>query len=180
MLCRNRIFQRSGARSELGGVPASGPGRLAPVQRRGTVLQGPGCLNYSWCSSSTPGHPGDHPRRQPSHHGASKGGVGRPSAPARGNPGLHGFDHRWVEVFRQRATAQTPRAAFSRDIPVALRTQLDGLLLEFAFAPARLPAGRPHNRFLMNLEVAAPSIKDALLEAWAAHAPWLRRRTASA
>jgi lipoate---protein ligase len=47
------------------------------------------------------------------------------------------------------------------------------LMDQFLNMPSRQPDyrnGRPHDRFVMNLHVAAPAIKDALREAWKARA----------
>ena len=48
------------------------------------------------------------------------------------------------------------------------------LMDRFLKMPSRQPdyrEGRPHDGFLMNLDVAASAVKDALREAWGAHAP---------
>ena len=45
---------------------------------------------------------------------------------------------------------------------------------KFLLPPSRQPdyrKNRPHERFVTNLDVTAALIKDALREAWAAHAP---------
>jgi lipoate-protein ligase A len=138
----------------------------------GAVLQGPGCLNYSLVLKIN-GHP-----PLATIPGANRHIMARQQA------ALAGLLRRAVEI--QGCTDLTVGGLkFSGN---AQRRKRHALLFHGTFLvrfdlslmdcflnlPSRQPdyrQGRPHQRFLMNLEVAATSIKDALRAAWAAHAP---------
>ena len=69
ILCRRRLCEQGGNRGQRRGVPA----QKIPVFRRcsggGTVVQGPGCLNYTLVLQIDEESPArQHLRRQPIHH----------------------------------------------------------------------------------------------------------------
>jgi lipoate-protein ligase A len=138
----------------------------------GTVLQGPGCLNYSLVLRID-GHPS-----LASIPGANRFIMERQRA------ALAGLLRRPVEV-RGCTDLAVGGLKFSGNAQRRKRHALifhGTLLLHFDLSlmdrflqmPSRQPdyrEGRPHHRFLINLDVAAPSIQHALREAWTAHAP---------
>lgn len=158
-----------------------------PILRRcsggGTVLQGPGCLNYSLVLNFDSSVPEIPLAAQPDH------------AALQTIPGAN--------CYIMRRHAQALRTALSRDVEVCGITDLaigdlkfsgnaqrrkrralvfHGTFLlnfdlqmvsRFLAKPSKEPdyrAGREHGKFLMNLNVNAESIKKALSEAWAARA----------
>jgi lipoate---protein ligase len=138
----------------------------------GTVLQGPGCLNYSLLLKIN-GHPAL----------ATIPGANR-HIMERQKTALTGLLHRPVEV--QGCTDLTVGGLkFSGN---AQRRKRHALLFHGTFLlrfdlklmdcflnlPSRQPdyrQGRAHNCFLMNLEVDANAIKNTLREAWVANTP---------
>jgi lipoate-protein ligase A len=138
----------------------------------GTVLQGPGCLNYA-LALRIDGHPA-----LASITGANRHIMERQRA------ALAGLLRRAVEIkgctdlaiggMKFSGNAQRrKRHALIFHGTFLLKFDL-GLMDRFLQVPSRQPEyreGRPHPQFLMNLNVTASPIKDALREAWAAHAP---------
>jgi len=136
----------------------------------GTVLQGPGCLNYSLVLRMD-GHPSLE-----SISGANRLIMERQRAT------LAGLLRRPVEVkgctdltlggLKFSGNAQRrKRHALIFHGTFLLHFDLS-LMDRFLQMPSRQPdyrAGRAHDRFLMNLDVAASALQDALREAWGAH-----------
>jgi lipoate---protein ligase len=138
----------------------------------GAVLQGPGCLNYSLVLKID-GQPPLATIPSANRH-----------IMARQQSALSALLRRPVEVqgctdltlgglkFSGNAQRRKRRALLFHG---TFLLRFDLRLMDcFLNLPSRQPdyrQGRPHGRFLMNLEVAAPAIKDALREAWAAHTP---------
>ncbi len=138
----------------------------------GTVLQGPGCLNYS-LALQFQGRP---PLETVS--GANRHIM------ARQRDALAGLLRRPVEVmgctdlalgglkFSGNAQRRKRRALIFHGT-FLLRLDLT-LMGRFLNMPSRQPdyrQGRPHDRFLMNLNVNAAAVKDALRQAWGARTP---------
>lgn len=138
----------------------------------GAVLQGPGCLNYSLVLKIN-GHPplatipGANRHIMARQQAALAGLLRRPVE-------IQGCTDLTVGGLKFSGNAQRrKRHALLFHGSFLLRFDLN-LMDCFLNLPSRQPdyrQGRPHDRFLMNLEVAALSIKDALREAWAAHTP---------
>jgi lipoate-protein ligase A len=138
----------------------------------GAVLQGPGCLNYALVLRID-GHPS-----LASITGANRLIMERQRA------ALAGVLRRPVEVMgctdlavgglKFSGNAQRrKRHALVFHGTYLLHFDL-GLMDRFLHTPSRQPdyrAGRAHDRLLMNLEVAASAVQDALREAWGAHTP---------
>jgi lipoate-protein ligase A len=138
----------------------------------GTVLQGPGCLNYSLVLKIN-----DHPPL------ATIPGANR-HIMERQKTALADLLHRPVEVqgctdltiggLKFSGNAQRrKRHALLFHGTFLLRFDLS-LMDCFLNLPSRQPdyrQGRAHSRFVTNLEVDATTIKNALREAWAAHTP---------
>jgi len=138
----------------------------------GAVLQGPGCLNYSLILNIE-----DRPPLQ-TITGANCHIMQRQRA------ALTAILNRPVEIqgctdlalggrkFSGNAQRRKRRAILFHGT-FLLRFDL-GLMHPFLKMPSRQPdyrQGRPHDGFLMNLEVAAAEVKDALREVWGARAP---------
>ena len=138
----------------------------------GTVLQGPGCLNYSLILRAS-GHrsletiPGANRHIMALHCGALAGALGRPVE-------VQGFTDLTVGGLKFSGNAQRrKRRALLFHGTFLLRFDL-GLMVQFLLPPSRQPdyrQGRPHDRFLTNLGVPASVIKGALRDAWAARSP---------
>jgi lipoate---protein ligase len=136
----------------------------------GAVLQGPGCLNYALVLRIA-GH-----AALASISGANRLIMERQRA------ALAGLLRRPVEVkgctdlavgglkFSGNAQRRKRHALIFHG---TFLLHLDLSLMDrFLHTPSRQPdyrAGRAHDRFLMNLDVAAPRVQEALREAWAAH-----------
>jgi lipoate-protein ligase A len=140
----------------------------------GTVLQGPGCLNYSLVLMIE-GSP-----LLETITGANRYIMERQ------RQALAGLMGRTVEVsgctdlaigglkFSGNAQRRRRRALLFHGT-FLLRFDLR-LMDQYLLMPSRQPdyrAGRPHDQFLMNLGVAASAVKGALREAWSAHTPLL-------
>jgi lipoate-protein ligase A len=138
----------------------------------GTVLQGPGCLNYSLVLNID--------GRPPL---ATITGANR-HIMERQRVALTSILQRAVEVkgctdlalgglkFSGNAQRRKRRAILFHGT-FLLRFDL-ALMDQFLKMPSRQPdyrKGRPHDGFLTNLHVAASAVKDALREVWGAHAP---------
>jgi len=150
----------------------AGLGVLRRCSGGGTVLQGPGCLNYSLVlkiNGQPPlaTIPGANRRIMALQKAALTGLLRRPVE-------IQGCTDLTVGGLKFSGNAQRrKRHALLFHGSFLLRFDLR-LMDCFLNLPSRQPdyrQGRPHDRFLMNLEVAAPSIKHALREAWAAHTP---------
>ncbi len=154
-------------------VPAcrqAGVGIFRRCSGGGTVLQGPGCLNYSLVLRID-GHPA-----LDSITGANRLIMERQRA------ALAGLLRRPVEVkgctdlavggLKFSGNAQRrKRHALLFHGTFLLHFDLS-LMDRFLQMPSREPdyrAGRAHDRFLMNLDVAASALQEALREAWGAH-----------
>jgi len=138
----------------------------------GAVLQGPGCLNYALVLRID-----GHPALQ-SITGANRHIMERQRA------ALTGLLRRPVEVkgctdlaiggLKFSGNAQRRRRhALIFHGTFLLRFDLS-LMDQFLHPPSRQPdyrEGRPHGLFVMNLEVGAAAVRDALRSAWAAHTP---------
>jgi lipoate---protein ligase len=138
----------------------------------GTVLQGPGCLNYSLVLRID-GH-----TALESIAGANRLIMERQRA------ALADLLRQPVEV-KGCTDLAVGRLKFSGNAQRRKRHALlfhGTFLLHFDLSlmdrflqmPSRQPdyrAGRAHDRFLMNLDVAAAAVQDALREAWGAHTP---------
>jgi len=138
----------------------------------GTVLQGPGCLNYS-LMLNIEGHPDLETITGANRHimerqRAALAGLVR--APVE----INGCTDLAIGRLKFSGNAQRrKRRALLFHGTFLLRFDL-GLMDQYLLMPSRQPeyrAGRPHDRFLMNLDVAASAIKDALRETWSAHTP---------
>jgi lipoate-protein ligase A len=138
----------------------------------GTVLQGPGCLNYSLVL---------HIEGRPPLETIT--GANRHIMERQRNA-MKNVLEQAVEIegctdlaagglkFSGNAQRRKRRALLFHGT-FLLRFDLS-LMDQFLNMPSRQPdyrKGRAHDRFLMNLDVAASAIKDALREAWAARTP---------
>jgi lipoate-protein ligase A len=140
----------------------------------GTVLQGPGCLNYSLALKIN-GCPemetisGANRLIMQRHREALSGILRRPVE-------VKGCTDLAVGGLKFSGNAQRrKRNALLFHGTFLLRFDLS-LMDRFLNMPTRQPdyrAGRPHNRFLMNLDAAPSAIKDALRQAWVASTPML-------
>jgi lipoate-protein ligase A len=138
----------------------------------GTVLQGPGCLNYSLIMK-TDGHPtlktiaGANRHIMARHRDALARALGRPVE-------VQGFTDLTIGGLKFSGNAQRrKRHALLFHGTFLLRFDL-GLMEKFLPLPSRQPdyrKGRPHDRFVANLGAPASAIKSALRRAWAAHVP---------
>jgi len=138
----------------------------------GAVLQAPGCLNYSLVLNIN-GHPplatipGANRYIMARQRAALSALLGRPVE-------VQGCTDLTVGDLKFSGNAQRrKRRALLFHGSFLLRFDLS-LMDCFLNLPSRQPGyrqGRPHDLFLMNLEVPASAVKDALREAWAAHAP---------
>jgi lipoate-protein ligase A len=138
----------------------------------GTVLQGPGCLNYSLIVK-TNGHPslktitGANRHIMARNRDALARALGRPVE-------VQGFTDLTVGGLKFSGNAQRrKRHALLFHGTFLLRFDL-GLMEKFLPFPSRQPdyrKGRPHGRFVANLGAPASVIKNALRQAWAAHTP---------
>jgi lipoate-protein ligase A len=147
----------------------AGVGVLRRCSGGGTVLQGPGCLNYALVLRID-GHPS-----LASITGANRFIMERQRA------ALAGLLRRPVEVkgctdlavggLKFSGNAQRrKRHALIFHGTFLLHFDLR-LMDQFLHPPSRQPdyrEGRPHGRFLMNLDVAASTLQDALRDVWAA------------
>jgi lipoate-protein ligase A len=138
----------------------------------GTVLQGPGCLNYSLVltiNDSPPlaTIPGANRHIMERQRAALSGLLRRPVE-------VQGCTDLTLGGLKFSGNAQRrKRHALLFHGTFLLRFDLS-LMDCFLNLPSRQPdyrQGRPHGRFLTNLEVPAPAIKDALRAAWSAHTP---------
>jgi lipoate-protein ligase A len=138
----------------------------------GTVLQGPGCLNYSLVLKidthpSLATIPGANRHIMASHQAALSKLLGRTVE-------VQGHTDLTIGGLKFSGNAQRrKRRALLFHGTFLLRFDLS-LMDCFLNLPARQPdyrQGRPHGRFLMNLEVTASAIKTALRETWGAHVP---------
>ncbi len=136
----------------------------------GAVLQGPGCLSYALVLRID-GHPALE-----SITGANRHIMERQRAALAGLLGrgveISGCTDLAIGGMKFSGNAQRrKRHALIFHGTFLLSFNL-GLMDQFLHPPSRQPdyrAGRPHGRFLMNLEVEAAAIKNSLREAWAAH-----------
>jgi lipoate-protein ligase A len=138
----------------------------------GTVLQGPGCLNYSLILK-TNGHrsletiTGANRHIMARHRDALAAMLGRPVE-------VQGFTDLTIGGLKFSGNAQRrKRRAVVFHGTFLLRFNL-GLMEKFLPLPTRQPdyrKSRPHDRFLTNLDVPASMIKCALRDAWRAHTP---------
>jgi lipoate-protein ligase A len=138
----------------------------------GTVLQGPGCLNYALVLRFD-GHPALESITGANRHimerqRAALGGILRRPVEIKGCTDLA------IGGLKFSGNAQRRRRhALIFHGTFLLRFDLS-LMDRFLQMPSRQPEyrdGRPHHGFLMNLERDASAVKDALREAWAAHEP---------
>ena len=138
----------------------------------GTVLQGRGCLNYALVLRID---------RQPeleSITGANRYIMERQRAAVAGLLGkpveVKGCTDLAMGGLKFSGNAQRrKRRALIFHGTFLLHFDL-GMMDRFLHPPSRQPdyrEGRPHGRFLMNLNVAASALRDALREAWGAHTP---------
>jgi len=150
----------------------AGVGVLRRCSGGGAVLQGPGCLNYSLVLRMEGRPPLD------TITGANRHIMERQ------RDALAGLLRRPVEIkgftdlaagglkFSGNAQRRKRRALIFHG---TFLWHFDLTLMDrFLKMPSRQPdyrQDRPHDRFLTNLDAAAPAIKDALRAAWAAHAP---------
>jgi lipoate---protein ligase len=141
----------------------------------GAVLQGPGCLNYSLVLKINDRPPlatipGANRHIMARQQAALSAVLGRPVD-------VQGCTDLTTGGLKFSGNAQRrKRHALLFHGTFLLRFDLS-LMDRFLNLPSRQPdyrQGRPHGRFLMNLDVAAPTIKGALREAWAAQAPLSR------
>jgi lipoate---protein ligase len=137
----------------------------------GTVLQGPGCLNYSLILKIDA-----HPARQTipaanrhimeRHRDALAALLGRPVE-------VRGITDLCLGELKFSGNAQRrQRRALLFHGTFLLSFDLT-LMERFLTMPSRQPdyrAGRPHGRFLTNLDVPASAIRDALRACWPADA----------
>jgi lipoate---protein ligase len=138
----------------------------------GTVLQGPGCLNYS-LALKIEGRPPLETITGANNHIMARqrealSNVLRQPVEIKGCTDLTLGELKFSGNAQRRK-----RHALLFHGTFLLRFDLS-LMDRFLNMPSRQPdyrTGRPHNRFLVNLDVTASAIKDALREAWAAHAP---------
>jgi lipoate-protein ligase A len=138
----------------------------------GTVLQGPGCLNYALVLRIA-GHPA-----LASITGANRLIMERQRAALAGllrQPvEIKGCTDLAVGGLKFSGNAQRrKRHALVFHGTFLLHFDLS-LMDRFLHPPSRQPdyrQGRAHDRFLMNLDVAASAVQEALREAWAAHTP---------
>jgi lipoate-protein ligase A len=138
----------------------------------GTVLQGPGCLNYALVLRID-GHPSLE-----SISGANRRIMERQrmalAALLRRPVEVKGCTDLTLGGLKFSGNAQRrKRHALIFHGTFLLHFDLS-LMDQFLLMPSRPPdyrQGRPHHRFLMNLDVAASALQDALREAWAAHTP---------
>jgi lipoate-protein ligase A len=150
----------------------AGIGILRRCSGGGTVLQGPGCLNYCLIVK-TDGHPslktitGANRHIMARHRDALARALGQPVE-------VQGFTDLTIGGLKFSGNAQRrKRHALVFHGTFLLRFDL-GLMERFLPVPSRQPdyrKGRPHDRFLTNLGAPAAVIKSALREAWAAHVP---------
>jgi len=137
----------------------------------GTVLQGPGCLNYSLIlktnGPSVETITGANRHIMARHRDALAAALGRPVA-------VQGFTDLTVGGLKFSGNAQRrKRRALIFHGTFLLRFDL-GLMEKLLPQPSRQPdyrKGRPHDLFLTNLGLPASAIKAALRDAWAAHWP---------
>jgi lipoate-protein ligase A len=136
----------------------------------GAVLQGPGCLNYSLVLKINDRPPlatipSANRHIMALQQAALSAVLGRPVE-------VQGCTDLTVGGLKFSGNAQRrKRHTLLFHGSFLLRFDLS-LMERFLNLPSRQPdyrQGRPHGLFLMNLEVPAPAIKDALREAWAAH-----------
>jgi lipoate-protein ligase A len=138
----------------------------------GTVLQGPGCLNYALVLRID-GHPslgsitGANRHIMELQRSALAGLLRQPVE-------IKGCTDLAVGGLKFSGNAQRrKRHALIFHGTFLLHFDLS-LMDRFLQMPSRQPdyrEGRPHHGFLMNLNIAAPAIKDALRETWAARTP---------
>jgi lipoate---protein ligase len=138
----------------------------------GTVLQGPGCLNYSLALKIEDRPPletisGANRHIMERQRAALAGLLGRPVE-------IKGCTDLTVGGLKFSGNAQRrKRRALLFHGTFLLRFDLT-LMNRFLNMPSRQPdyrAGRPHDGFLTNLDAPASAVKDALREAWAARSP---------
>jgi lipoate-protein ligase A len=138
----------------------------------GAVLQGPGCLNYSLVMKIA-----DRPNLD-TITGANRYIMERQRAALAellGKPAeVRGCTDLALGGLKFSGNAQR-RKRHALIFHGSFLLQFDlSLMDQYLLMPSRQPdyrAGRPHGRFLVNLGVAAPAVKDALRGAWSAHRP---------
>lgn len=137
----------------------------------GTVLQGPGCLNYSLAlkieRAGLETIPAANRHIMEKHQAALAAVLGR-SVEIRGHTdlALAGVKFSGNAQRRQRR-ALLFHGTFLLDFDL-------GLIEKFLAMPSRQPeyrAGRSHELFLTNLKIPAAAVKDALAQTWSARAP---------
>jgi lipoate---protein ligase len=147
----------------------AGVGVLRRCSGGGAVLQGPGCLNYA-LALEIEGRPplatitGANGHIMERQRAALAGLLGRTVE-------IKGCTDLAVGGLKCSGNAQRRRRhALLFHGTFLLRFDLS-LMDQYLHNPSRQPdyrAGRPHDRFLMNLDLAASAVKDALREAWSA------------
>jgi lipoate-protein ligase A len=137
----------------------------------GTVLQGPGCLNYSLIlkidSAGRETIPAANSHIMGRHRDALSALLGRPVT-IRGCTDLAVNERKFSgNAQRRKRRALLFHGAFLLSFDLAL-------MEKFLTMPSRQPdyrMGRPHVGFLTNLEVSADAVRDALRACWQADLP---------
>ena len=146
----------------------------------GAVLQGPGCLNYS-LALRIDGQPHLETITGANRHIMERQRVALTAVLAQAVE-INGCTDLAVGGLKFSGNAQRrKRRALLFHGTFLLRFDL-GLMDQFLNMPSRQPdyrRGRPHEGFLMNLDVAASVVKDALRELGERARPCLKRRIAS-
>jgi lipoate-protein ligase A len=147
--------------------------RGIPIFRRcsggGTVVQGPGCLNYSLIlkihESGTETIASTNALVMERNRAAVESLLGTPVL-VRGHTDLAAGDLKFSGNAQRRLRRTL---IFHGTFLLAFDLNLIGELLPMPSQQPDYRGGRPHAEFLMNLKVEAAALKQALKEAWQAH-----------